>query len=151
MDRIGKLVTFGMGGDTVYYGAGCTGSGYGSPERPHAAEGKAFPDGTPVIDKRPAVENGNGTRQAISGPMVNVDLEPGEVDACPEPSPIFATAMLQDSGNQYGSLLALQAGARVTEAQYGPLDSVDTATYVRLWREAGARIGQYIGGVIVWE
>jgi hypothetical protein len=30
-----KFVEFGLGSDTVHYGDGCIGSGYGSPERQH--------------------------------------------------------------------------------------------------------------------
>ncbi len=44
-----KLVTFGNGGDTVHFTRGCCSQGYGSPERPHAADpaNKNIPDGTP--------------------------------------------------------------------------------------------------------
>lgn len=152
--HIAKLVTFGKGGDTVYYGAGCTGQGYGSPERPHAAEvrdTKEFPDGTPAIDKRAAVDTDAGLKLALHGPMVNVDLQLGDVDRCPclEES-IVGQAMLA-AGNGYTPLVAGQMLARKVNATYGPLDSVDTETYIRLWRGVGARIGQYRNGKIVWE
>src|SRR5262249_8926967 len=129
-------------------------TGYGSPERPHAAElGNAtdFPDGTPVIDMNPAVDTDAGFTMAVQGPMVNVDLQPGETDACPNlETSIVANAMLAD-GNSLGGLVAMQTLSRRLKTKYGPLDHVDTLTYVGLWREAGARIGQYVKGQIVWE
>ena len=39
MERTAKLVCFGRGGDSVEYGGGCHGSGYGTPENPHASAG----------------------------------------------------------------------------------------------------------------
>ena len=61
--RIAKLVCFGQGGDSVEYGSGCSGSGYGTPENPHAANPGPdciIPDGTPAIDKRAAVDTDAG-------------------------------------------------------------------------------------------
>lgn len=152
--RTAKLVTFGDGGDMVYLGGGSTCSGYGSPERPHAAapgDDKAFPDGTPAIDKRPALATDAGYRLVFRGPMVDVDLPTGEVDRCPQPSDIMAVAMMTDPGNEFGALLGLQAASRARKDAVGPLDSADILTYVEMWRAVGARIGSYKGGVIVWE
>lgn len=150
-----KLVTFGKGGDQVYYSRSCHSSGYGSPERPHAADfgaGPFPPDGCPVIDKCPAVDAGKGTSLAIRGPMVDVDLEPGQVDRLQDLSGnLMVHAMASEPGNQYGRLALMQMAARQTRQEYGPLDHVDIATYVRLWRVAGARIGHYQFGRIVWE
>ena len=104
-----KLVCFGNGGDTVEYGKGCHGSGYGTPEKPHAADfsGKdvEVPDGTPVLDKRPAIATDEGFAWVFKGPMVNVDLPEGECDALGEVSPLFAGAVAE---NEYGALLAIQ-------------------------------------------
>lgn len=81
---IAKLVTFGKGGDTVYIGANHTISGYGNPERPHAADSQKdtleIPDGTFAIDKRPAVETEEGFAWVFKGPMINVDLVESETD-----------------------------------------------------------------------
>lgn len=146
MQRIAKLVCFGRGGDSVEYGGGCRGSGYGSPEKPHAAHPDEIPDGTPVIDKRPAVDTAEGYSWVFKGPIVNVDLPDNVVDACPQPSAALAAGV---AGNAYGSLLAMQAAhAKPTP---GPLDSVSTQEYIAGWRAVGARIGHYEKGVIVWE
>jgi hypothetical protein len=147
--RIAKLVCFGAGGDSVEYGGGCHGSGYGSPERPHAAQigdDLEIPDGTYAIDKRAAVETPEGYSWVFKGPMVNVDLPDGEVDRCPKPDPLFAAAV---SGNEYGSLLAVHQATKRQRA--GALDSVSIAEYVQGWREHGARIGRYQNSQIVWE
>lgn len=142
-----KLVTFGQGGDTVHYGRGHTCSGYGSPERPHAALGEEIPDGTPVIDKRAAVGTPDGFSWVFRGPMVNVDLPDGEREDCPTPSPTLAAGL--EGG--YAVMLARQTVARAASSAPGPLDYVSIAEYVRGWREHGARIGEYRGGKIVWE
>lgn len=150
--RTAKLVCFGRGGDSVHYGGGCTGSGYGSPESPHAAklgDPETFPDGTPVIDKRPAIETKDGFNWVFRGPMCDPDIADGDVSPCPVPSAVFAGAMAE-SGNEYGSLLALQASHGFEQKQPGPLDTVSVAEYVRGWREHGARIGEYKNGQIVW-
>ena len=75
-----KLVTFGAGGDSVHFTRGCYSQGYGTPERPHAADPatKNIPDGTPVVDTRPAVNTKEGFAWAIKGPLVDVDLAEGE-------------------------------------------------------------------------
>lgn len=147
-----KLVSFGRGGDSTEYGKGCHGSGYGSPERPHAADPAkhTIPDGTFAIDKRDAVETPAGFALVFNGPMVDVDLPDGESSECPEPSEIMAGAMSQ-SGNSFGTLLALQSAHKATKKTPGPLDFVSISEYVAGWRSVGARIGQYTAGQIVWE
>ena len=144
-----KLVQFGRGGDTVYYGDGSTGTGYGNPDRPHAADlsRHTIPDGTPAIDVRAAVETDEGMRWAIRGPMVDVDLSAGAVAPCPEPSPIFAVAV---ADNQFGTLLSDQRASRASGESRGPLDSVSIREYLAGWRDHGARIGCYRDGQIVW-
>lgn len=148
MQRVAKLVCFGRGGDSVEYGGGCRGSGYGTPERPHAAEGEVIPDGTPVIDKRAAVETEAGFAWVFKGPMCNPDIVDDEVIACPVPSDALVAGV---SGNSYGTLLALQGVHKLASTEPGPLDYVSVKRYVDGWREHGARIGHYEGGVIVWE
>jgi hypothetical protein len=158
--RIAKLVWFGRAGDTVEYGGGCHSSGYGSPEKPHAAatagKGDDFviPDGCPVLDKRPALDTPEGYRFVYSGPMVNVDLAPGEVDRIGDISDsIVAQAVMAEPGNGFGPLAAYSIAQTKAKAKatYNSLDHVDTATYVRLWKELGARTGHYQGGIIVWD
>lgn len=149
-ERIAKLVCFGRGGDTVEFSGSCHCSGYGSPERPHAAEpgpSCIIPDGTPVIDKRAAIETEEGFRWVFNGPMVNVDLPDDEVDECPIPSPIFAQAV---AGNAFGGLLVQHLAARSRKVRSG-LDRVSIREYVEGWQEHGARIGHYEGGKIVWH
>jgi hypothetical protein len=152
------LVTFGKGGDTVYFtsvrnphGKSQTSrSGYGSPENPHAAdleEHDDIPDGTPCIDKVPAIDHGDGVRMALKGPMVDVDLEPGALNECPAPS----AWMIEALQGSFKTLALGQAFAKATKAEYGPLDSVDVRTYIELWREAGARIGSVQNQRFVWE
>lgn len=146
-----KLVCFGNGGDVVHIGRGHTVSGYGTPERPHAARTRddiTYPDGTPVIDKRPAIDTDEGYRWVFRGPMVNVNLADDECDRCPKPSPLFAAAV---AGNAYGTLLAGQATSRAKGEQRGPLDDVSTAEYIDGWRKVGARVGHYRDGAIVWD
>ena len=90
---IAKLVCFGRGTDSVEYGGGCHGSGYGNPENPHASridDGLEIPDGTYAIDKRAAVETPEGYEWVFRGPMCNPDIPDGEYDPCPVPSELFA-------------------------------------------------------------
>ncbi|AMV35705.1 hypothetical protein VN12_26670 [Pirellula sp. SH-Sr6A] len=151
MKYVAKLVCFGAGGDSVEWGGGCRSTGYGSPERPHAAEpedGKEYPDGTPVIDKRPAVKTKAGFRHVFNGPIVQVDLEDEETEDLPEVSSVMAGA-LSEGGNEYGALLTLHKSQ--SRSKPGALDFVSIKKYVDGWREVGARIGFYKSGKIVWE
>lgn len=148
MQRTAKLVCFGNGGDSVEYGGGCRGSGYGTPERPHAAEGCVIPDGTPAIDKRAAVNTPEGLAWVFKGPMCNPDLPDDAVEACPEPSQALVAGI---AGNSYGTLMAIHGLHKAKESTPGPLDYVSIRQYVEGWREHGARIGHYEGGVIVWD
>jgi hypothetical protein len=149
--RTAKLVCFGRGGDSVEYGGGCHGSGYGTPESPHAAAPSAtciIPDGTYAVDKRPALETAEGYSWVFKGPMCNPDIPDGECDPCPVPSDLFASAVAE---NEYGQLLTLNAAQKAAGHKRSGLDSVSIAEYVQGWREHGARIGQYVNGQIVWE
>jgi hypothetical protein len=151
--RIAKLVCFGNGGDSVEFGGGCSSSGYGNPERPHAAEPDddcIIPNGTPAIDKRPAIQTDEGYRWVFKGPMCNVDLPDGDYEPCPEPSPIFTSAMIQP-GNGFGPLLAEHIVSRRSGAKRSGLDRVSISEYIAGWRAVGARIGHYQDGKIVWD
>lgn len=152
--QIAKLVEFGRGGDVVELARGSRCSGYGTPENPHAADPKSyiFPDGTPAIDKRPAIDTEAGYRWVFRGPMVDVDLEPGAVDAIGDISDnIMVRAMMNDPGNEFGTLAAMQIAHTATKREPGPLDFVDIATYIEGWRAVGARIGHYQDNAIVWD
>jgi hypothetical protein len=143
-----KLITFAEGGDRVYYTNGCTGSGYGNPDRPHASAD--MPEGIPCIDKRAALKTEAGLKLLLRGPMVSADLPDGEVEVCPEPSPILAAGV---AGNAFGNLLALNAAHKLVAPKTpGPLDSVSVSAYVELWRAAGARIGVTgPNNTFIWE
>jgi hypothetical protein len=138
-----KLVTFGRSGDTAYCTRDKWGkstiTGYGRPDRPHAGESNAthpIEDGTPALDLLPAIETAAGFKWAFCGPMVDVDLPDGQVEKCPEPSPMFAAAV---SGNQFGTLLAVHATTKDQKA--GALDSVCIREYIEGWTARGARLG----------
>ena len=149
-----KLVEFGRGTDTVHYSQGCRSTGYGSPENPHAAAAdKNIPDGVIAIDKRPAIDTQEGFAWVFRGPLVDVDLSSGKVSACPDlADSIVASAVRSDPGNVHGTMADLHdAVKKQTPNQPGPLDYVDIWAYVDGWRRVGARIGQYVGGEIVWE
>lgn len=144
-----KLVVFGCGRTTIHYTANHRCEGYDHPEdffepsrwwtHDHAErKGIEQWEGVPYVDLRAAVDHAAGYKMVINGPMVDVDLEPGEVERLPEPDPIMAGAM---AFNSYGTLLTLQKAARVQGKRAGPLDSVSIAEYLDLWREAGATVG----------
>ena len=150
-EEVPKLATFGRGGDTLYMTGNCTCSGYGSPERPHAAEDcerHRIPEGMPAINLLPAIQTDEGFRWAIRGPMVDVNLDDGEVDECPTPSPMLAGAV---ADNQYGTLLAMQEVSRHKKEKRGPLDQVSISEFIQGWREHGAIIGRFENGCYVWE
>lgn len=141
--HVAKFVSFGRGGDIVYYDGSSRCSGYGTPEKPHAAVD--IPDGVIALDKRPALETPEGVSWVFKGPMVNPDIPDGEYDPCPEPSELFTSAV---AGNSFGSLLTIHAASKGTR---GSLDHVSVAEYVDGWRKLGARVGVYSGGSIIWE
>jgi hypothetical protein len=154
--KIVRLVVFGRGGDSVYYApdgqSTCTGSGYGSPDNPHAADFSAdhkladiVPDGTPVID---LTVDGCDIMYAVRGPMVDVRLADGEVDRLTDGRSVVTAGM--DAG--FGGLLTYHDMQRaVAPKKLGSLDSVSVPYHVQAWREHGARIGQYMDREIVWE
>lgn len=147
--RKAKLITFGNGGHGIDYGRHCRLSGYDRPET-FDSWGEC-PDGTPVIDKRPAVETKEGFSWVFRGPMVNVDLPDGACDALGDVSGnIMVQAMQTDSGNSYGSLAAIHEATRMT-GKRGALDHVSLREYIDGWRAVGARIGVVKDRQFVWE
>ena len=154
--RPAKLVVFGLGGDSVYLGSRKTtyGSststitGYGSPDKPHAADfskdDRYAPDGTYAID---ITADGCDVMWSVRGPMVDVDLDDGAVDPCPTATEPVASAL--DIG--FGGLLTRHKAHKARSSAPGPLDKVSIAEHVASWREHGARIGRYLNGSIRWE
>lgn len=153
--KVVKLVTFGNGSDSVYYApqgtSVITGSGYGTPEKPHASnfESKSdviVPDGTPVIDKS---IKGCNIMAVINGPMVDVSLEDDEVNYCPSPSPELSAGLRGDFNvlAQKQETHRKKLGKKIP----GPLDSVSISEYIKFWRYQGARIGHYENRKIVWD
>lgn len=153
-DEQPKLVVFGNGGTTVHFSNShrCTGEksreAFFAPSRwwTHEwAERKGIEqwEGVPFVDLRAAVETEAGYRLCIAGPMVNVDLAEGEVDALPDVSPLMAGAM---QGTSYGGLLTLQKASKVAGRKAGPLDGICVSEYMALWREVGADVGTIKAG-----
>ena len=147
------LLTFGQGGHQIYYRGDHRSilSGYDRPDDPNVA--KDLPDGVTVINKRDILDNDDAIHLLISGPMVNVSLDDGEVSYLSDTlNSIVAQYAKDDSGNSMGSLVRLQEQHRATAGTIpGPLDQVSVPEYVKLWREVGATIGIVQGGRIVWE
>ena len=160
-DRTAKLVTFGQGGDTVHLAGErhpaetgfsvthATIEGYGTPERPHAADPSKcdIPDGTPAVDMREAVLTKQGFNWVFKGPLVDVDIPENGAVPLPECEGVFAEALALNTPI-FGALLALQAAKGKDR---GPLDSVSVAEYIDGWKRHGARVGHYEKGQIVWH
>lgn len=155
------LVTFGRGGYTIYYQpvssetavSNMRTSGYSSPEDffkgGHGSGKDAAPfEGCPVIDMRAAARTPSGVRMAISGPMVSPALTDSEVEKCPTPSPLLEEGL---RNSPVGGLVDLAAKQRSAGVRAGAFDLVSVPEYMRLWRQAGARIGVVRGGVIEFE
>lgn len=157
------LVTFGKAGHSVYYhhnakeGSKSHESGYDDPETFFAPSkwwahdymtqrDAASWEGVPWVNMRKAVETEAGYRHVFKGPMVDVDLQPGQVDRLGEVSELFACAVAE---NDFGKLLALQMAHNAASKAAGPLDSVDVAEYCRLWKAAGASVGVIRNGQFV--
>jgi hypothetical protein len=153
--QVCRVVSFGLGGHSEdYCSRKCGSLQYGPSslsgyDRPHNWAPRANTDYSRavVIDKREAVETPAGYSWVFKGPMVSADLEPGELDALPEVSPIMAGAMAE---NPYGGLLAVAESQR-GKVRAGALDHVSPEEYAAGWRDHGARIGRVESGAIVWE
>jgi len=153
-DEPAKLVTFGEGGNTVEYTRNHHSSWYRVPEN-FFGEGAYDPadfEGVPYVDKRPAIATDEGFKFVFTGPMCNVDLAPGEVDRFDMSNAmgsVVGPALMLDEGNAYGSILGIALAQNLDGSEYGSLDSVDTATYLALWRKLGAEIGEIRGGKFI--
>jgi hypothetical protein len=155
-DRPPKLVFFGEGNTVVEYD-GCHESGYDKPEAFFALDHWHYDsflkyrdpkhwEGVPWIDKRACIKTIKGFSWFFKGPMVNVKLQPGEIDKLPEVDPWFAKAM--HPTNQ--ALLAIGKSTAKTQ-KAGSMDMVDVATYVRGWVEHGAVAGFIRDGYFIVE
>ena len=102
----------------------------------------SVPAGTPVIDKRPAIDS-KGAAVSLKAPLLDIERPSAFSLKGAEP---MALAMMSDPGNGYGSILA---GALVGAVN---LDSVGLSDYVAYWRTNGARVGVVTTeGTIDWE
>lgn len=109
-----------------------------------------FPEGTPVLDKRPALRGPHGVNLSFRSPLLNLALADQEIERCPEPSEALAAGV----SGAFVTYLACQTAHRASGAKTpGPLDSISCAAYVAYWRAAGARVGRLREGgtVIEWE
>lgn len=131
MKRTCIILEFGLGGHSEEYaptktgGATCTGrlSGY---DRPHNWEPNAntdYPDGTPVLDKREALEENTGL--VFRSPIVSHRDEPFTL---PNDVPLPGE-----------------------NDEPGPLDYVRVPRFVAWWAKHGAKVGRIENRKIVWE
>lgn len=138
-----KLVMFG-GGRTVISTDGYRIEGYETPENFFSPE-KWWTDdfmtkkdhsqyeGVPFVDIREAVKTEKGIHMVCLGPMLDTKIHDGEVNKCPEPSPVMAFGLMESP--EFRGLLSLQSCARLNNKRYGPLDSVSVNEVTTLLRE----------------
>ena len=144
----GLMIDFGLGGHGIEFGAHSRLSGYENPEsfQERYAKGdyKEYDlGGAVVIDKRiPVTERPS---LALSMPMVNVDLPKGETEPFTDKARESARYMIPGLGGSFQTLALL-----AQDKTYSGLDYVSLDIYASLWRKAGARIGRFTGGRIVW-
>ena len=100
-------------------------------------------EGGTVIDKRPIMENDSFAKWVWDCPLVEYDLQPGETNECPEPSPWLLAGL-------EGTFKTL-AVKKTVEPKWSGLDGISLKDYTEYWREKGARIGIRRGDFIEWE
>lgn len=99
-------------------------------------------EGAIVLDKVDALNNNKeAVKYVINGPMVNVDLGPGEKQLAPE-IPEYMMAALQGG---------FQAIAQNEKINPGSLDYVDMQTHIKNWVNLGAKVGQVKNGKVEWD
>lgn len=156
MKEKGIFISFGLGGHYIVLKGKYNGtlSGYDDPESFQCAlAGGRYVErdleGAPVVDIRAVVEEKPGL--AYRAPLCGYDLQDDEVDRCPEPSDIFASAM-REQGGTFGVFLGLQALHQVTTPkELGPLDQVSPRRLRDYWAAHGARTGRITGNHITWD
>jgi len=145
-----KLASLGLGGNTMEYGGGCMSSWY-LHDIAEIAEHyrKELSEGVLLIDKRPAVED--NPAYAFASPMVNVDMEDGEIDRFGSrylaEDNLIVSALKETAWG--GVIHAAEIAAQVAPDKAGPLDYVPISQYVEWWRLRGAVIYRYDGAQFV--
>ena len=146
------LILFGLGGHVFHFtdDPNSTLSGYDSPEsllkyNVKDYDGRYQLEGAVVIDKRACMS----VAKCYASPLVSTGLKPGEIDRFDMANitgSLMCTAMMEDPGNEFGTILK---GAEL--AGISSLDSVAVDVYTAWWKDAGARIGRFEDGGISWD
>jgi hypothetical protein len=159
--KVGTL-EFGLGGhhEEIYprkegnlnYGQS-TLSGYSSTQNWKADNKYDYSDCI-VIDKCSILRK--DPRLAIISPLLELGLKDGERDELSSESisgSLMADYMMNDPGNQFGTLLKVQkAQKRLFKSEPGSLDKISRSEYVSWWKSRGARVGRIDeNNLIVWE
>ena len=172
------LITFGLGGNTIYFETvktptGSTSSrleGYDSPEdferKLEAGEdgrGRSIAEaygelaGVPVFDGTPAYESKAGFRLAISSPMPEPGIEsPERFSDIPGVSESLLLSAFRDHGDAQQKGLAALADAAIANAEFSGLDKLPVSLWLAWHRKHSAPYGARLGHVsedgrsIIW-
>lgn len=82
-------------------------------------------------------------KDVMSSPLPDPDLEPGEIDACPQPSEMLLFG-LQGS---FKTLYLIKA----IDKKWTGLDYVSLIDYAAYWAKRGAKVGIWNGESIDWH
>ena len=141
-----KFCSLGLGGNSMEYGGGCTRSGYlHSVEEVAKHYAHELTEGVLLLDKRPVLEEQPGC--AFASPMVNVDMQEGDVDRFMErlsSSDHIVLDMLKEYSGYGGVIQAAEVASEIG-AEYGPLDYVPIPVYVDWWVSRGAALYRWDG------
>lgn len=102
-------------------------------------------DGGVFVDKR-NVPHGELARLVCEGPMLSTTLAPNEVDRFSARDREAARRMIPGLSGGFEAL-----ASRALDETFRGLDKVGLNVYCKLWLDAGARIGQRDGDIIVWH
>jgi len=104
-------------------------------------DGRFSRDGALLLDLRPVAKNDPAGYKSLllNGPLVDVDLAPGEVEECPPPSPMLLAGL---TGSFKTMATALSEG-------WEGLNSVSKETYAAKWAELGARVARKRGPLVI--
>lgn len=143
-----KLLSVALAGCSGYPGGNVT--SVSIPDRRLTAYyGDVAPGGF-VLDKR-TVDEGVLINGALNGPMVNVDLNDGAVDRCPDPDPLLVGALVESADLSGNWGMAGPVAKRAADPEWRGLDTVSLPEYLQFWRERGARVGRRVLTQIRWE